>query len=309
MRVGAAYLYCADNLADASDGKSDRTIRRIVNAALSELQAAHEWTRYQATAAIPLDLGVTNTAVTVAQDDDVLTFGATSQVLPRYLSESWHLSVTGDDQALLQIGSIDSPTQARLVSPQRWTAVSVTAAEHTWKRSVYPLPARCKAIRACMLQQAQVYVSGVSLAELHMQRFSLPTETGQPLYFALNDTALEVWPPLGADGTRDTLLLTYYRQPAQLGEHTSENDLIDFDPRWDDLLEAAFDMQIAARFGKSTTLTPGMASARYRDRLSKAKGEDGGRDPEPRTFGLSRVPTYGELDRSRFSRMPQGPDA
>jgi hypothetical protein len=308
VRVREALLYCGDHLADAADGKADRTFRRIVNEALSDLSAAHPWTRYQGSAQIPLSIGVSGTAVTIAQDDNVLTFGATSQVLPRYLAEKWRLTITGESTLGFQLGAIDSSTQARLASAQKWIATAAAAAAHVWTRTIYPLPDGCKKIRELALASSRVPLTLVLPAELDALRWDNPTETGTPDQFAVREREIEVWPPLGPSGTRDALQLAYDRQPAVLTEQSDVDAELDFDPRWPDLVEAAIDVVLATKHPKESGLSFAVTSARFMRRLEKAKGEDSARGPRPTTFGLGLTVDRETQEALRFRRIPHGTD-
>jgi hypothetical protein len=306
VKVRDAYIYCADHLADAADGKADRVVRRTVNAALSDLTAAHPWTRYQAAAQIPLSPGVAGDDVSIAQDGQVLTFGSTAQVLPRYLLEKWDLTITGDDSLMFRLGAIDSPTQARLAGEQRWIAAAAANAAHLWRRTVYPLPDGCKRVREILLATTRCGLAVLQPAQLDARRWDSPLDNGTPDSFAIREREIEVWPPLGEDATRDTLQIAYDRQPSFLTQHSNQDADVDFDPRWDDLLEASIDVVLATKHPKESGLSFPIVTARYMRRLEKAKGEDSTRTARPSTFG----PAY-ELDREtlealRFRRLPHG---
>lgn len=309
MRVREAYQYCADYLSDASDGKADRVIRRIVNAALSELSASHPWTRYQAAAQIPLDVGVNGAAVSIAQDDDVLTFGATSQVRQKWLAEKWGLTITGDTSLRFALGSIDSTLEARLKPGQRWLQAAAVAATHVWTRHVYPLPDGCKAVREILLSTSRVGMIDVAPTVLDALLWETPTQTGQPINFTVRERQIEVWPPLGPTTTREALLVAYERQPAVLTDQSDEDAALDWDERWDDLFQSALDVTIASKHAAQTTVNLGAVAQRYRDRLQRAKGEDGQRTPPAVMFGLRELPELASVEALRFRRFPQGPDA
>jgi len=309
VRVRDAYQYCADYLADASDGKSDRVIRRLVNAALSDLYSAHPWTRFQAAAHVPLSPGVENDDVSIAQDGTVLTFGATSPVLQRYLTEKWDLVLEGDASIAFRLGSIDSSTQARLANGQRWIAATAANQSHKWTRSVYPLPDGCKSIREILLSSSHAGLLPVLPTTLDAYRWDTPDYTGQPTNYAIRERELEVWPPLGPDQARESVLIAYDRQPAILTENTDENSHVDFDSRWDDLLEAAIDVVIATRHREQSRFDMAAVTQRYLRRLEKAKGEDSQRTPASPTFSLESGVDYGAVEALRYRRFPQGPDA
>jgi hypothetical protein len=305
--LGDLRQYAVDMLADASDGKSDRVVQRVVNDALSKVYSAHPWSRFRALTHIPLTQAVARTSLTIASDSNQLTCGSSEVFLQRFVDERWMLTITGDDDLFFTLSHLENERSARLTDPQKWIAASASAVAGVFKRTVYPLPEGCLAIRDVELNASHFQLVRLRPDRLDREKFETPTETGSPQYFAVRQGEIEVWPPLGTSTTREALLISYEREPRTFKTTDPDGAEVDWEERHDDLLRLAIDLEVASRYSSVSRIDPGVAMARYRDRLSVLKGDDEGIvvTSTNMTLGMGG----GESEADRFRRSPSGADA
>lgn len=298
--------HVADYTSDMADGKADRVILGLVNAALQELYAEHRWERFKKRATIDLDVGVAVAALVVTQDSAVVT-GAAGDFLTKYYEEGWDLKITDDDTVLYRLAEKpSSPTTARL--DKAWIATGGTKTA-TWLRSTYPLPDGFQTIRELQLSSSKNYLALLAPDVFDAERFDTPTETGVPRVYTVRETTLEVWPPLPTTGTRERIMLSYDRRPELFTSSSHADSVVDFDDQHRGLLLAALDVQIATRHRGQTQLDLGAALTRYQRLLSIAKGHDAQRVQVARQFGLRRQPTRQQVEEFYARRAPQGSDS
>lgn len=305
--LGELRQHVADSLADAADGKSSRVIQRVVNSGLADVFGSHAWSRFRALTHVPLDQAVTRAALTIAEDGDRLTCGAAEVFLQKFVDEKWCLTIAGEENLLFTLRGLDNERAARLGEGQKWIQSDASAVSGTFKRGVYPLPDGCVAVRSVELS-----ASGFCLVALNSERFDrmkyeTPTETGSPQWFTVRQGEIEVWPPLGTATTREALVVSYERTPRVFKVGDADGLAVDWDPRWDDVLRLALDVEMATRHPGTSRLDLASCRARYKERLHVCKGDDSGIAPGPTSMTLGLGGSDYEAD--LFRRSPTGSDA
>lgn len=299
--------YAADVAADAADGKAARVLLRHVNNAIRRVSLAHAWSFYAARHQIPLELAVDGSALTVTADSDELVLTGTEVFLQAWVDEEWDLLV-GTTAHLFRLRELVTPQRARLATGQEWIGTSASAQDYTFMRSVYPLPDGCREVKDARLGTSRILLHYLSPVQFDAYKHDEPSSVGQPLCFTVRGSKLELWPVFQSTDTRDTLLLSYQRQPVVYTSASPDTAPVDFEERWIDLLERAIDVEVAAHHKGSNTLEPGLALRLYEERLQVYKSLDGGRVHQRRQFGLNLGSNLADRERWSALRTPLGDD-
>lgn len=301
--------YVADNAADMADGKANRVILRHVNNALRRVHAAHAWSFYRGRAQIALEVAETGSALTCTNDSAELSLATGSEIFKaKYLSDEWDLVVTVEDDLVFRLSEILTPKTARLATGQKWIGTTASSLAYTWRRSVYALPEGTTKVRQAQLATSRVDLTYLSPPDFDRYKLDLPTDSGEPDVFTLRGEDLELWPTLGSTDTRQTLQISYDRQPTAFSSAAPDNAPIDFDPRFMDLMERALDMEIVTHHRGSTTLDPGAVARAYEERLQTHKASDEGRVPASGNMSLSVPLNRARIERLIARRGPAGSD-
>lgn len=308
MNLGELRQYVADYLADASDGKSDRVIQRVVNNALAAVYGAHTWSRFRAMAHVVLDQAVTRSSVGAELDAERITLGASEVFLQRWVDEGWLLTIEGEDHLLFQLRHLEHDRSALLAEGQRWIRATASDLDAAVKRSVYPLPDGCRTIMSIETAAGGICLVRLTPTGMDRLKYDCPTETGSPQYFTARQGQLEVWPPLGPTTTREVLVLHYERQPRVFTVSDADHEPIDWDERWDDVIRAAVDVELASKHQAQSRINPQSANALYRERLMTCKADDEGLIQESSQMVLGLGSTAFMAEEFLFRRSPQGPD-
>lgn len=301
--------YVADNAADMADGKADRVILRHVNNALRRVVLAHAWNFYKGRAQIALEVAETGSALAATADSDVLTLAAGSEIFKaKYLSETWDLAITSAPDLLFRLSEINDPKTARLVTGQKWIGTTGSSLAYTWKRSVYPLPTGTRYVRQAQLSASRIDLAYLNPADFDRYKLDQPTDSGEPDSFTIRGDTIEVWPAFAATDTRQTLQLSYDRQPVAYTSASPDGAAVDFEERYMDLVERAIDVEIATHHRSSTTLDPGLALRAFEDRLQIHKAADEGRRPQATTLSLGMGTSRRAAEEFWARRGPAGSD-
>jgi len=301
--LGQLREYVADNAADMSDGKADRVILRHVNAALMRVFHAHPWSFYRDTAQIALDAAETGSAMTLTSDSKLIS--VTGEVIHRrYLDEGWLLDVTGEDDLLFSLASIEDNTHATLTT--EWIAATSATTAYTWRRHTYPLPELTREVAQIQLSGTKVDVTYVRPDILDRLRFDTPTDEGDPRHYTIRGRYLEVWPTPASTATRQSLQIHYTRNPRRFTSADPDETAVDFDTRYDDLIERALDLEIVTHHQGSTTIDTGLALQTYQERLAVYKSADEGLAVRPRNMTLRTAPSLRQIEKWWAKRGPGG---
>ncbi len=298
-------LYVKDYLGDLSDGKSDRVVLGLLNAALSELHGAHRWSRFRARGTVDMDLGVDGTDLLVLTlDSPEITLSGAEVFLGKYVSEGWDLKIESDE-ALYRITELRNSQTALM--DKRWILAGDTR-DYAWRRSTYPLPDGCQQVRGLQLSSSKNYLQVLSSDAFDREKADTPGDAGTPRVYTVREGNVEVWPALSASSTRERLVISYDRQPRLFVEHDQNTTPVDWDERWLDLLKLAIDVEIASRHTGQTSIALPVANARYQRRLQIVKAKDEQRVRQSRQFQLGGQSDYVD-EAYRFRRGEQGADA
>lgn len=294
--LGQLRSYVADNAADMADGKADRVILRHVNAAVMRVFHAHPWSFYRAVAQIPLDVGETGTALSCTADSNVVTLASTEVFKSKYLDEGWILDVDEDDDLLFTLAEIRDNQTAVLADGQKWIGTTASSLAYTWRRSVYPLPDLTREVSQVQLSASRVDVIYLRPDLFDRVKLDQPTDVGEPRHYTIRGRFMEVWPTLAPTATRQTMQVHYLRNPRRFTDSDADETAVDFDARYDDLIERALDMEIVTHHRPSTTIDPGLAMQAFADRLAVYKAADEGLATRPRNMSLGRTPSLKRVE-------------
>lgn len=306
--LGDLKSYAADMAADAADGKAARVILRHVNAALRRVSNAHDWSFYAARYVIPLDVGVAGSALSAAASATEVTLGGAEVFLQRYVDEAWDLKITGEDNVLFQLASLVTPQRAQLATGQRWFASAASAVAWTMRRGRYSLPDGCREVREVMLSDSRVQLVYLRPDLFDGYKLDQPTLGGDPQHYTVRGNYLELWPALESTSTAQALLLSYRRQPVDFTSAMPDTTPVDFEARWNDLLERAIDVEVAAHHRGSHSLDPTATMRLYEERLGHYKSLDGVRVQQRRQFRLGKGRSLKTLEEWVMRRGTTGSD-
>lgn len=283
--LGDWKTYVQDNAADMSDGKADRVTLRLINNALRTVATDHHWGFYRGSQRINLDQAASGSDLSITTGTRQATLGSSEIWLQKWVDEGWYLSITAETRFLFELKEIVSPAVARLLDEQEYVASTVSSGAYKLLRSKYDLPRNTIELKEVRLgsQSGFTYMSPV---DFDRYREVNSTTFGQPTYFTIRADTLEVWPPLDTSTTRDAVLFTYTRRPDEYDAQSDEDTELDWDSRFDDLLEAALDCEIAYKLAGSTVIDPEKADMVYRQKLARYKAEDQGGMQSTTQFSL-----------------------
>lgn len=290
MKLFKLRAYCADNLADAADGKALRVFTRVINAALDAVSEAHDWSFYRDQATITLSASVSGVALAAVQGSDQFTL--TGEIWhQRYVDEGWEVLVEGESGVAFGFESLLSNTVA-LVSPS-WVQASDPAATYTVSRSVYDLPDDTVAVDEVRIASTRSILPSLTPSDFDSRKFDQLGQQGDAIWYTIRGDSIELWP---APQVADTLLLSRRRRARKVTEASSDTETVDWPDRFESLLLRAIDLQIVSTYSKSTTLEPGLAIQLYGQALARAKDQEANRQPSLTSFGLRRSPTIGQSE-------------
>ena len=259
---------------DPSSLAADREISYWINAALRRIHAEHYWTHYSAVDRIYLDPEETGSNLVVTQDSVNITLTSGETFKTKYLTERWHLHVNGEGRMTFELKEIVGPTEANLKDGHNYTQASTTES-YTWSRHIYPLPNEAIRVLRIELMQNRFDLRHLQPHEFDLQRQSTPTQRGNdPIFYTFRGGNVEVWPAPGTQ--RHTLMVTYQKGPPSYKNDDVDDTAIDWDMRWDDLLQKAVILEASITQGSNAPVQMGVAKMEYEECLNNKKEDDSG---------------------------------
>lgn len=291
MKLLALRRYIADSASDMADGKALRTMTRIVNAALEQVSASHDWSFLRGQSVVPLDATVTGAALGVVQGSEQFTLTA-ELWHQRYVDEGWELLVSGESGVTFRFDSLLSNTVALMT--QAWVQATDAVTSYTVMRSVYPLPELTVGVDEVRLASNRQILPSLVPSDFDGRKFDQLGQLGEPIWYTVRGDSIEVWP---APQSADTLLLSRRRVPAKVADATPDTYTIDWPDRFEALLLRAIDVQIVTMARASTTLEPSLVIQAFGSALARAKDQESNRQPSLTSFGLRRSPSVQQSEK------------
>jgi len=300
--LGDWKAYVSDNWSSAADGQSDRVILRWINSALRKLITDNTWSFYKRRARINLNQAEAGVAITTTQASRLISLGGAEIFKQKYVDEQWDLHFDDDTKRTYRLKEVlgNDTQQARMIEEHKFVGASLAAAGYKFVRSVYPLPDRVHQVLHVQLDSLSVPLVDLLPSEFDDLKQDQPTLTGEPTHYTVRGGNLEVWPALDTATTLSAVALSLVRRPKVYTLSDSDDEELDWDDRYDDLLEAALDLEIATKGRGSTQLDAGLSLTLYTQRLATNKATDQGAIRQRRTMKFGSLGSF--VDEHRLFR-------
>jgi len=292
--------YISDNSADFVDGKFSRTSLRMLNAALRKIsEDGPSWSHYKEFARVNLVVGEDFTTAAITLGGTTLTVAVTETLLAKYVTEEWDLLFDDEASLTFRLASLTDAQTVELLSGQQWLNATITAGNLAFVRSLYDLPGVPERVEEVRLSDSQSELTYLPPADFDRYKAINPPLTGEPLHFTTRGDQIEFWPALASDGSRQAVLISYVRRAPKYTSLDDTSTDVDWDDRFDNLLEAALDVEISNKLRGSSPIGLEAALLTYAQRLSQARASDSSRVETSSTMRLGGRPP---LDEARLFR-------